>query len=77
MTNTALLKEVIEKSGLKRAYIASQLGLSVFGLQKKIENTNQFKAEEIKILCKVLNITSLREKELIFFADNVDKMATQ
>ena len=38
MTNTKLLNEKIVESGLKRKFIAEKLGLSTYGLQRKIEN---------------------------------------
>lgn len=77
MTDTQELLKIIEKSGLRKGFIAKKLSLTTYGFQKKVENKSQFKAEEIKILCEVLKITSLEEKEKIFFADNVDKMTTE
>ena len=77
MTDTKRLLEVIERSGLRKGFIASKLGITTYGFQKKVENKSQFKAEEIKILCELLNITSLKEKEKIFFAENVDKTPTK
>ena len=77
MTDTEELLKVIEKSGLRKGFIANQLGITTYGLQKKVENKTQFKAGEIKILCEILNITSLEEKEKIFFATNVDKVSTE
>ena len=69
MTNTKLLEEKIEKSGYKKSYIAKAIGLkSTFGLLKKIRNENEFKATEINILCDLLKIETLEEKEAIFFA---------
>lgn len=76
MTDTAELLKLIDASGLKKGYIASYLGLTTYGFQKKVENKNQFKAEEIKKLCEILNITSLKKKEEIFFAENVGIMPT-
>ena len=38
MTNTKLLREKIEASGLKLSYIASQLWISRAALTMKIEN---------------------------------------
>lgn len=67
MTNTEALNGLISESGLKKKFIAEQLNLSAFGLQKKIENQNEFKTTEISILCKLLNISSLKQKEEIFF----------
>jgi hypothetical protein len=73
MTNTKLLEELIDKSGYKKSYIAKAIGLkSTFGLSKKIRNENDFKATEINALCELLGITSLKEKEKIFFAKQVD-----
>ena len=73
MTNTKLLEELISKSGYKKSYIAKAIGLkSAFGLMKKVKNENEFKAKEINALCELLNITSLKEKERIFFAKKVD-----
>lgn len=69
MTNTALLEELISKSGYKKSYIAKAIGLkSAYGLAKKIRNENEFKAKEINALCELLKIDSLEEKERIFFA---------
>lgn len=76
MTNTKLLLEWIEKSGYKRGYIAKQLGISTYSLQLKVENRSEFKPSEINVLCKLLNITALRDKDRIFFAKEVEKTAT-
>lgn len=72
MTNTEALNDIIEKSGLKKKYIAERLGLSSYGMQRKIENVNEFKSTEIAALCKLLGINSLEQKERIFFANSVD-----
>ena len=68
MTNTELLNQKIELSGYKRSFIAKRLGLSAYGLAKKIQNETEFKASEINALCVLLNIVSPEEKEAIFFA---------
>jgi hypothetical protein len=72
MTNTTLLSEKIKTSGLKLGFIAEKLGISYHWLKKKIDNETAFKAEEIFILCDILKITDLQEKEEIFFAVNVE-----
>ena len=77
MTNTNLLNETIKKSGYKKAYLANYIGLTPFGLTKKIRNQNEFKASEIEKLCKLLNIQDLSLKERIFFANNGDFRATK
>ena len=68
MTNTDLLKEKIDKSGLKIGFIADFVGISRQLLWKKINNLTPFNQYEIDKMCEVLRITSLKEKEAIFFA---------
>lgn len=67
MTNTALLEEEIKNSGLKKSYLAQKLGLSRFGLAKKISGETEFKASEIVTLCTELKITSPKQRDRIFF----------
>lgn len=76
MTNTIKLKSLIEESGFRKKFIAEQIGITTYGLQKKVENKSQFKAWEIKKMCGVLGINSLEEREEIFFAEDVDKVPT-
>ena len=67
MTNTALLKEYIKRSGYKMSYIAEQLGITAYALSLKINNKSEFKANEIDILCKLLKI-GISDRMRIFFA---------
>lgn len=67
MTNTYELRKAIEQSGLKYKYLAEQLGLSTYGLQKKIDNVNEFKASEIEKLSDILSL-SVEKRMSIFFA---------
>lgn len=69
MTDTELLEAIIDQSGLKKSYIAQKIGISAFSLAKKLRNENEFKATEIDKMCKLLNISSLEDKERIFFAN--------
>lgn len=71
MTNTDLLNEHIEKSGLKIGYIARAVNLSRQQFWKKVNNLVPFNQYEIEALCNVLGIKNLRVKEAIFFAKNV------
>lgn len=68
MTNTELLEEKIDKSGKKRKYLAERCGLTYAGFRNCVINKSEFKASHIDILCAELGITSLKEKESIFFA---------
>ena len=65
MTDTEALVKLIEKSGLKYKFIAKQLGISYFSLNKKIHNVTEFKTSEVSKLCQLLNIESPKEKEKI------------
>lgn len=72
MTNTAALKELIDRSGLKYYYVAASANLTYQGLKNKIENVHDFTTSEINALCSLLGITDLHDKEAIFFADKVE-----
>ena len=76
MTNSSALRELIESKGMKYKHVAQKLGLSGYGLALKIDNKNEFRVTEVKQLCEILGITSLRERERIFFADDVDNKST-
>lgn len=72
MTNSKELMNLIKERGLKLKYVAEALGLTSYGLSLKINNKNEFKTSEVATLCEILGITSLREKEKIFFAHKDD-----
>lgn len=72
MTNTDALNKRIADSGLKRNFIADQLGISRYAFYLKTNGKNDFTTSEVKALCNVLGITRLTEKEAIFFADKVE-----
>ena len=67
MTNVELLKQKVAESGLKDVYIYQKLGISKVTWFNKKAGRTPFKVEEINPLCDILGITSLREKENIFF----------
>ena len=67
MTNLKLLEQKIEKSGKKKSYLAKKCGLSRAGFRNCLINKAEFKTSQVDILCVELGITSLREKEAIFF----------
>ena len=76
MTDTEKLRKLISESGLKLEYIAKQLDITRFSLQKKLENITEFKASEIQRMCEVLKIEDAGLKEQIFFAQKVDFKST-
>lgn len=70
--NFQLLNAKIVSLGITKTALAKKLGLSKNGLYLKLNGTNDFTRGEVEILCDVLQIDDLEEKEAIFFAPNVD-----
>lgn len=68
MTNTELLEDKIKKSGKKISYLAEKCGLSYAGFRNCVTNKAEFKVSHVEILCRELDITSLKERHTIFFA---------
>lgn len=52
------LKEIIERSGLKKTFIAEQLGLSYQGYLKKESGKSQFTAKQIAVLKDLLKLSN-------------------
>lgn len=69
MTDIVLLNKKIEESGLKTKVFYERLGISRAAWYLKRKGESPLTAWEIQTLCDILHITSLREKEHIFFAD--------
>lgn len=70
MTNTELLEEKIDNSGKTRKHLAMKCGLTYAGFRNCVTNKAEFKPSHIVILCKELNIKTLKERDQIFFATN-------
>lgn len=67
MTNSVLLKEKIQHSGLKMIAICHCVGVTYGPLKRKINGDVEFKASEISALCRLLGISE-QERTAIFFA---------
>ncbi len=63
-----MLENKILESGKKKGYLAKKCGLSRAGFRNCIINKAEWTASQIDTLCEELGITSLREKDAIFFA---------
>lgn len=70
MTNIKLLEERIQKSGLKKGYLAKQIGVSRGTFSALITNKKEFKTSQVETLCKILNIKDNESIKAIFFASN-------
>ncbi len=68
MTDSQALRKWISDRGLKLKYVAARLGLTPFGLAKKINNVTQFKVSEIAAFVTELGMT-VAERDAIFFAN--------
>ena len=68
LTDSKALRELIESRGLKYKYVAMVLGLSPFGLQRKIDNLTEFKASEIKRLSHLLSLSNAQQQKIFFAA---------
>lgn len=68
MTDTKLLEDKIRESGRTRVHLAKKCGLTYAGFRNCVKNLAEFKASQIDILCRELDIESLEEKQAIFFA---------
>ena len=68
MTNVQLLEEKIQKSGLKKVFIAEKIGVTPNTLTALLNNKAEFKVSQIRVICQVLNIHDDAEIKAIFFA---------
>lgn len=76
MTNTKLLKEKIEQSGLKKSYIAKALGMTRSTLRAYLEGRMEFRVSHTNILCALLKI-DVEQREAIFFGQDGALKATK
>ncbi len=65
MIDTKLLNDAIDKSGLKKEWIANQLGITRAALFEKINNKREFKASEVAKISKILSLTN-QKRDIIF-----------
>ena len=69
MTNTLKLKAAIMESGFNQEQLAKMLGMTNATFNYKVNNKSEFKASEIKKLCKILKI---KDVDTIFLADKAE-----
>lgn len=71
MTNTDLLREKIEDSGMTVVAIAKKAGIKRETLYNKMSGRSEFTASEMVALSRVLRLT-MEERDAIFFAQMVE-----
>ncbi len=69
MCDTKALEDAITKSGLKKGFIAEQVGLSRAGLSKKISGKTEFTASQIVAITYILQLT-VEERDHIFLLNS-------
>lgn len=67
MVDTTRLNNIIDRSGIKKKYLAESMGLSAYGLAKKLKGENDFKVSEAVTICRLLGINKANDKVSIFF----------
>lgn len=71
LTDKEKLSEAIEDSGMTIKAIAKKLGIARESFYKKLNNETEFKASEISVLQKILDLSNEKRDE-IFFAVKVE-----
>lgn len=72
MTNSEMLENMIQESGIKKSAILEKTGIKAYStLRDKIWNRTEFTASEIKTLSEILHLTS-EQFEAIFFANDAE-----
>lgn len=66
MADIVRINQIIKDRGLKKAYIAEQLGISINGITNKLNGRSEFKAGEVAKICEVLSINDPQDKIDIF-----------
>ena len=67
MVKTNELLAVIDASGMKKQFLAKELGISIATFWRKIRGLTEFKPSEIARLSELLGIGSLKERDRLFF----------
>lgn len=68
MTNEILLNKKIRQIGKTKRYLAGKCGMTYAGFYNCVKGKSRFNTDHVSVLCEELKITSLKEKEEIFFA---------
>ena len=76
MTDVVRLERARRRVGLPKRALADKLGISVRKLEKKMGNSSEFTAREIRLLSSLLSL-GVRERDRIFFALDVDFEETE
>lgn len=70
MTNTALLEDLIQKSGKKKSHIAEKAGMSLAWFRACTLNKGEFRESQMHIIAQELGIEDPPTFMAVFFAEN-------
>lgn len=70
LTNTALLKETIARSGYKVRFVAAQIGITPQALYARLARGADFTASEIVTLSKLFRLTAAEQRAIFFCPDS-------
>lgn len=76
MTNTALLKSIINENGFKNKFLALACGVTERTFSNKLNGKTPFVQNEILILRNILHLSD-DELSMIFFAETVENSSTK
>ena len=71
MTNTILLKRIIDNSGYKIVFLAEKVGLTPQGFYKKLKDGSDWSFTQVMILKDLLHLTR-EDINAIFFNSEVE-----
>lgn len=70
MVDTAAILHAISKQSVTMLDVSKEMGISKSALWKKTRNETEFYANEIELFCKIVGVSTRKEKEAMFFRDN-------
>lgn len=76
MVNTNLFKAALVRNGMNTQDLAERIGMLRQSLSYRINNIVEFRISEVEKISQILGL-SLEEKNLIFFANQVDESPTE
>lgn len=68
MVNTDNLIDAVKENGMNMQYVAKKMGISYVSLYRKARNMSPFRISEVEMFCRVVGISTKRDKERIFSA---------
>ena len=71
MTNGTLLRDKIDGSGIKYAFLAEKLGMSRQALSQKLASGGDFKAWQMLLIADILHLSD-EDARAIFYPQDVD-----